>query len=288
MCHVILQMKIMRQNKYILLIVILIIKFDLKSQQLTCSGCFRPDSTIALDTSVFTNKINSTVKVSFHNKKYAIKNKIYLSSEHILYVLNKSKKTKKSITLKLGVKQPIHTTLFINNNAENAFQFYLDEGNYELNIDCKNKTAKVTGSPLNDDYKEMMRIHDSMYKKYNIMHAMLYPYNGMDRDSAQAWLQKYLPLCNELSGKHINQFYDTHLSSFLTLEYIYNTLGYTFEDPGYDTIAYDIKKLKILFDKIDPKLSNYKMYDEWVAMFKKERIIPPKITKPLFNYDSKN
>lgn len=156
-----------------------------------------------------------------------------------------------------------------------------------MNIDCRNNTASLVGSPLNNEYKEMMSVNDSMFKQYNIMHAILYPYNGMDRDSAQALLQKYLPICNELSDKHIKQFYETHLSSFLTLEYIYSTLGYTFEDPGYDTIEYDIKKLKTLFDKLDPKLKRYKIYDECVEMFNRERIKLTEPPKPLFIYNDK-
>lgn len=211
---------------------------------------------------------------------------LYINSEASFYYVDTIGIDTDSLCL--SVNEPQQAILFINNDAERAFQFYLDEGKYTLNVDCKNRTANVIGSLLNDEFKEMMRVHDSLFKQYNIMHAMLYPYNGMDRDSAHAWLQKYLPLCDSLSKIHSNNFYETHLSSFLTLEHIYNDLSYTFDDPGYDTIEYDVKKLKILFDRLDPKLKKYKIYDECVAMFIKERIVPPKIAKPLFNYDAKN
>lgn len=186
-------------------------------------------------------------------------------------------------SLLLTLTEPIHVNLFINNDAENTFQFYLDEGNYNLNIDCKSKTALVTGSPLNDEFKEMMRVHDSLNKLYNIMHYVLYPYNNTDRDSAHAWLQKYGPLCDSLSDIHTNKFYETHPKSFLTLEKIFNDLQYIFEDPSCDTILYDIKKLKAQFDKLDPSLKRYKMYAECIELFNKERVKPPEIAKPLWN-----
>lgn len=263
------------------------IQKNLIAQQLSCDINSKIDSSIVLDSSVFSNNINCTVNVFFKNKRHSIRNKIYLSSEHIFYILNNNPKKKKYILLRFGVKEPIQATLFINNDPEKVFNFYLDEGNYDLNIDCKNKTATVIGSPLNDEYKEMMRVHDSMYKKYNIMHAILYPYNGMDRDSAHAWLKKNLPLCDELSDQHIKQFYETHLSSFLTLEHVFVQLQYTFDDPGYDTTEYDIKKMKIFFDKLNPTLKRYSMYNECVEMFSKERVVLQQINKPLFNYEPK-
>lgn len=186
-------------------------------------------------------------------------------------------------TLCINLDEPNGVTLFINNDAENLFQFYLDEGNYILDIDFKNKTASVTGSPLNDEFKEMMRVHDSLYKYYNIMHYMLYPYNKTDRDTARAWLQKYGPICDSLSDIHTNNFYKTHPKSFLTLEKIFNDLQYIFEDPGFDTTLYDIKKLKAQFDKLDPSLKRYKMYAECIELFNKERVKPPEIAKPLWN-----
>lgn len=192
-----------------------------------------------------------------------------------------------SDSLCLSISEPKIVTLFINNEAENNFQFYLDECNYEVNINCKNKIVSVVGSSLNDDYKEMMRVHDSMYKKYKIMHAMFYPYNGMDRDSAHEWIRKYLPLCDSLSNIHMSNFYQTHLNSFLTLEHIFTTLQYTFEDPGYDTTVYNIKELKTLFDKLSPHLKKYKKYDECVIMFNKEHIKPTETAKPLFDYQIK-
>ena len=254
------------------------------AQQLNCDKNSKVDSSVVLDTAVFTSNINANINVVFRNAKYAIKDKIYLSSQYIYYRLNKSNKKTR---LKFGVKEPIPTTLYINNDAENAFQFYLEEGKYELHIDAKDKTAKVVGSPLNDEYKEMTRVRDSMFKQYKIMHAILYPYNCMDRDSAHAWLKKYLPLCDSLSDIHINQFYQTHLSSFLTLEHVFVILQYTFEDPGFDTIEYDVKKLKVLFDKLDPKLKRYKMYDECIEMFSRERVKLTEPPKPLFIYDDK-
>lgn len=206
---------------------------------------------------------------------------IYINRDTTFYYNSEIKGFPDSICF--DIDNPIGVTLFINNDAENSFQFYLCEGNYNLNIDVKNKTAQIIGSPLNDDYKEMMRVNDSMFKKYKIMHAKLYPYNGMDRDSAHAWLQKYLPLCNELSDKHSEHFYETNLSSFITLEHIYVVLQYTFEDPSYDTIEYDIKKLKMQFDKLDTKLKKYAIYNECLEMFSKEHIKPPLIAKPLWD-----
>ncbi|HMX60413.1 MAG TPA: hypothetical protein PKX89_07585 [Chitinophagales bacterium] len=229
------------------------------------------------------NESNCRIKLNLSNTD--TNTFFYISSETTFYYTSRMEGTIDSICY--YVDAPIHTTLYINNDAEKAFQFYLHEGKYILNIDCKNNTATVVGSSLNDEYKEMMRINDSMFKKYNIMHAILYPYNGMDRDSAHLLLQKYLPLCNELSDKHVKLFYETHLSSFLTLEYIYSALKYTFEDLGYDTIEYDIKKLKTLFDRLDPKLKRYKMYDECIEMFNRERVNQTELPKPLFFYDEK-
>ena len=182
----------------------------------------------------------------------------------------------------LAITEPKPVTLFINNDAENVFPFYLEEGNYTISINCKTKAIHVIGSILNDEYKEMMRVHDSLFKKYNIMQAILYPYNGMNRDSAHALLNKYLPLCNKYSDIHIKQFYETHLNSFLTLNYIYTTLEYTFENPAFDTAEYDIPKLKILFDKLDPALKKYELYNKCSALFKKESVKPPTVGKPLW------
>ncbi|MEZ5026077.1 MAG: hypothetical protein R2739_05790 [Chitinophagales bacterium] len=90
-----------------------------------------------------------------------------------------------------------------------------------------------------------MSVQDSLYKKYHILHVMINPYTGMDRDSAHQLLQQYLPYCDSIADRHINQFYATHPASFLTLEHIYEQLSYTFENPGYDTLIYN----KILLKK---------------------------------------
>lgn len=178
--------------------------------------------------------------------------------------------------------RPKPVTLFINNDAENVFPFYLERGKFTIVINCKTKAVSIIGSTLNDEYKEMMRVHDSLFKKYNIMQAILYPYNGMNRDSAHAWLNKYLPLCNKYSDTHIKQFYETHLNSYLTLNYIYTTLEYTFENPDFDTVEYDIPKLKTLFDKLNPALNKYELYNNCVVLFRKDRIKPIIIGKPLW------
>lgn len=232
---------------------------------------------------IIAQEINCSVKIKLIDKidfKF-----LYINDGSEYYYCDSIGKDLDSV--RLCIDEPKHATLFINNDAEHVFQFYLDEGIYDLNIDCKVKTATIIGSPLNDEYKEMMRVNDSMFKEYKIMHAILYPYNGMDRDSAHAWLQKYLPLCNELSDKHVAQFYETHLSSFLTLEHIFVQLQYTFDNPGFDSTEVDLKQLKILFDKLDPSLKKYSMYHECAEMFSKERVKLQEINKPLFNYEFK-
>lgn len=224
---------------------------------------------------------NCSIVVKLKNIGYL--NSLYMNNGYDMYDFDSLDIADGIDTICLNLDEPKGVSLFINNDAENKFQFYLCEGNYNLNIDCKNKTALVVGSPLNDEYKEMMRVQDSIYKKYNIMHAILYPYNKMNSDSAHELLRKYLPLCDSLSTIHSNKFYETHPASFLTLENIFFILQYTFDDPGYDTTVYNLKKLKTLFDKLDTSLKKYKMYGECVELFNKERVKPPEIPKPLWN-----
>lgn len=231
-------------------------------------------NTISLDA----HGINSKISIKLLNKTNF--KSLYINRETDFYYYDSIGVDIDSLCLSLT--EPIPVSLFINNDAENAFQFYLDTGNYELNIDCNNKTVSVVGSLINNDYKEMMRVQDSMYKKYNIIHAILYPYNGMDRDSAQEWIRKYLPLCDSLSDIHVDNFYQTHLNSFLTLEYVFLILQYSFCNPDYDTEKYNLKILKSLFDKLGSNLKEYKMYDECVEMFKKEHIKPPSL-KSIYN-----
>lgn len=180
-------------------------------------------------------------------------------------------------TVLLHLTEPKYFTLFINNDAERYYNFYLYEGSFQMEIDCNTKNVKIKNSPLNDEYKEMMHVHDSLYTLYNIMHYMLYPYNGTNRDTARAWLQKYGPFCDSLSDIHIRNFYEMHQNSFLTLENIYIELSYTFEDPGYDTILYNKEKLRQRFDKLGSDLKKYKMYNDCLELFNKEY---PKLSEP--------
>ena len=123
-----------------------------------------------------------------------------------------------------------------------------------------------------------MSVQDSLYKKYHILHVMINPYTGMDRDSAHQLLQQYLPYCDSIADRHIKQFYAKHPASFLTLEHIYEQLSYTFENPGYDTLMYNKILLKKDFDRLDSKLRKYRLYQECLKLFRKEY---PKLETPL-------
>lgn len=241
---------------------------------------------LSIYSSCYSQQINCRIQLKFEHASNC--NEIYLNSEDFYYIFDSINISSGLDSICLAIDEPLGVTLFIDNDAEHSFQFYLCEGNYKININCKDKTANVNGSTLNDEFKEKMQVNDSLFKKFNIMHAMLYPYNGMDRDSAHIILEKYLPICNELSEKHIQQFYTTHPSSYLTLEYIYNTLGYTFINEGNDTTKDDVKRLKIMFDNLDSRLKKYKLYNKCLEMFSKERDSLTTPPKPLFIYDNTN
>jgi hypothetical protein len=188
----------------------------------------------------------------------------------------------------LSIQDPFFVTLFINNDPEHAINFYIEDNDYEMIVDLENKNATFVNSVLNSDYKEKMKVHDSLYKKYNLIHAMFYPYNKMNRDSAHEILKKYLSFCDSLSDIHVNKFYETHPNSFLTLEAIYNDLVYTFDNPEFDTTVYNKTKLQKQFEKLDLRLSRYKLYQNCIDLLSKE--YPKKETPPipLFPINRKN
>ena len=81
-------------------------------------------------------------------------------------------------------------TLFINNDAENVFPFIWRETITPFLLIVKQRLY-VIGSILNDEYKEMMRVHDSLLKVQYYAGIYFIHYNGMNRDSAHALLNKY-------------------------------------------------------------------------------------------------
>jgi hypothetical protein len=223
--------------------------------------------------SAFPEVINCKVYLHFSNtQNYKFS---YINNSNQFFFIDTIRAKEDSILI--CIDEPQIASLYINNDAEHLFNFYFESGIYDMNIDAESKSVKIIGSLLNEEYKEKMRVSDSLYKKYNIMHAILYPYNHMDRDSAHELLKKYLPLCDSLSDIHIRNFYETHPKSFLTLENIYNELSYTFEDPGYDTILYNKEKLRQRFDKLGSDLKKYKMYNDCLELFNKEY---PKLSEP--------
>jgi hypothetical protein len=234
--------------------------------------------------SAFSKEINCKIYLHFtntENYKYS-----YINNGYNFFYIDTIGVKEDSVLL--YIEDPQIASLLINNDAENLFTFYFERGTYNIYIDAKTKIVKIVGSTLNDEYKEKMRIQDSLYKLYNIMHYKLYPYNGTKRDTAHAWLQKYGSLCDSLSNIHISKFYETHTNSFLTLENIYNELEYTFEDPGFDSIRYNKQKLKNRFDKLNPALKKYTLYQKCIELFNREypKLVMP--LEPLFQIEKKD
>jgi hypothetical protein len=58
---------------------------------------------------------------------------LYINSEASFYYVDTIGIDTDSLCL--SVNEPQQAILFINNDAERAFQFYLDEGKYTLNVD---------------------------------------------------------------------------------------------------------------------------------------------------------
>ncbi|HOY41548.1 MAG TPA: DUF4369 domain-containing protein [Chitinophagales bacterium] len=240
--------------------------------------------TCSLFASTISKEINCKIFLHFYNiKNYKCS---YINNSSGFFYIDTIGVQDDSILL--NIEDPQIVTLYINNDAKNLFNLYLDKGEYTICIDVETKDVKIIGSPLNDEYKEMMRVHDSLYKLYNIMYYILYPYNGTNRDTALEWLQKYGTYCDSLSDIHISKFYETHTNSFLTLENIYNELEYTFEDPGFDSIRYNKQKLKNRFDKLNPALKKYTLYQKCIELFNREypKLVMP--LEPLFQIEKKD
>ena len=232
-------------------------------------------------------KKNCNIIVKLKNTDSNLSTKSYISNESLYYQFDSIALKKGKDKISLRVQDPIPAVLYINNHPENILRFYLCKGRYRLYIDFRTKHAYIKGSKLNAEFQEKMRIQDSLYKKYGIMHAVLYPYTGMNRDSAQVLLQKYLPYCDSISEIHFRKFHETHPASYLTLEHIHQQLSYTFDNPGYDTMMYNRIRLKEQFDQLHPKLRNYNLYQECLNLFGKEYPTLEKPQAPLFPVEEK-
>lgn len=197
-----------------------------------------------------------TIRVK--TKKFKEKNLVYINDDSLFYYID-------SVGLDTSnfdnnYDEPRHAVLFINNNPLTSHQLYIHKGNFEIEIDIENNTVKINGSSLNDEYKELTRIKDSLYSKYDLNRAILYPYIGMNPDSALDIKRKYLRYADSLSNIHMDNFYKNNNSSFLTLEYIYNILSYIYDTPKYDTTLFNFSDVTKMFDNLDTSLYKYQYY----------------------------
>lgn len=262
------------RKKYYILLLLLFVK-SVFAQELTCTNrnlnFIQINSNLSIDSTYLSTENNCKIDIETKNISH-IKYISYLSSENILYRFDNKKLKKNKEKILIGVKEPTPVTLFINNDPLSFYQFYLEKGKYELRIDFEKKTALIIGSSLTDEYKEKMRVHDSMYTHYDIFRAMYYMQSKMNRDSAEVLLKMYLPLCDSLSDIHIKNFHETHPDSYITLSDIYSELSYTFGDTNYDTFVNNKKKLQTRFDKLDKNLSKYKLYHYCLELFNREKL----------------
>lgn len=196
---------------------------------------------------------------------------VYINRDNIMYYFDD--RGIDSATVYLELMHPTGVALIINNHIEKLFQFYLEPGTMDIEIDVPNYKVEIQGGLVNAEYRELFSVRDSLLRQFGLP-GVLNPYRP-DFDSMKLVIRTYMPLIDSLSQIHRQNFFDTHPASFLTLEDIHIYLSFIFEDPGYDPSSGEKERLKQRFDKLDPTLSRYPMYQECLELFAREPVRQP-------------
>jgi len=161
----------------------------------------------------------------------------------------------------LLVKEPIKSLIIINEDINLLIPFYLHEGDFSVTINYLDKSYFFSNSILNEEYKKLNDIDDSIRNLFGIPNRKKLIdliFVGLD-DSLKSKIDTYEKTLDEV---HYNYFLQNP-NSFLSLNFIY--LGTYCK---YYNI--DKERLKFLFSKLDKTFENNIYYKECVNYFSNE------------------
>jgi len=170
------------------------------------------------------------------------------------------------------VEYPFRATIYTEGDNPDMINFYVEKGDIRLTVPDSLKNAVITGSLLNDEYKEWKAaIKDLTDAKSAIMQK----YRETDVDEEKESLAKSYQDADSLEQIRAKEFLVSHPASFIGIDVLFTTVA------GYAPVA---KEAEELFNIFTPELQQSKAgreLAEKIARWKKTDIgaIAPDFTQ---------
>jgi hypothetical protein len=224
----------------------------------------------------YSNDLLCKINIKYIN--YTKNNMCYLSDGNNFYYVTDSI-ISDSDSICLFIYEPTLASFVFNYTnrlkTPTTIDIWLHEGEYNIEIDVKNKTSKFTNSKINEDFQKQVKIYDSIRIPENVIFENFRKeyknLNKKQRDSLESVLQSYELKLRDVTYENLLK----NTSSYLALDFI-----------DFYTQALDLKtskqKLMKLFNKLDPSLKKYKLYkicEEKLKTYKEN----PETARPIWD-----